>query len=71
MQLFSKHREPMCVYCARGRRLSDDEILCKKVGVVAPDHRCRRFEYDPLRRIPSKPVRLVSTFQADDFKTEE
>jgi hypothetical protein len=70
MALFQKHK-PMCLYCVWGRSLSENEILCRYAGVTAPDYMCRRFEYDPLRRIPPKPVKMMSNYTSDDFKIEE
>ena len=28
------------------------QILWIKKGIVAPDFKCRKYKYDPLRRIP-------------------
>ena len=52
--LFRKKIEPACAYCARGTRLDEDQILCAKKGVKTPDQKCRKFKYDPTKRIPSK-----------------
>ena len=42
-------------------------MLCKRYGVVAEDHSCRRFEYDPLKR---RPVRIPA-IAADQLRDEE
>ena len=58
---------PACVLCAHGRRSVDGQvILCRENGVTSPDDRCRKFEYDPLRRIPFRQPAL-DTFTAQDF----
>ena len=48
--------EPCCSVCQFARQLRDSaaEVLCDKVGVVAGDHSCRRFVYDPLKRRPAR-----------------
>lgn len=48
--------EPCCSVCQYARQLKDSaaEVLCDKVGVVAGDHSCRRFVYDPLKRRPAR-----------------
>ena len=48
-----------CANCAFGRHTPQgDAVLCEKKGVKAPDSRCRHFKYDPLNRIPNKPLTL-------------
>ncbi|HCG68063.1 MAG TPA: hypothetical protein DEW22_05230 [Clostridiales bacterium] len=48
--------DPCCSVCQYARQLKDSaaEVLCDKVGVVAGDHSCRRFVYDPLKRRPAR-----------------
>jgi hypothetical protein len=52
--LFRKKIRKSCGYCINGTVIADDEILCVKRGVVSPDKSCRKFEYDPCKRIPLK-----------------
>ncbi len=54
--LFRKDIEPMCLYCARGVRLGDQSVGCRRCGVVPADYHCRAFRYDPMKRIPPRPV---------------
>lgn len=54
--LFQKDIEPRCVYCTRGAQLDEAHILCPRRGVMSPSGSCRRFRYDPLRRVPPPPV---------------
>lgn len=66
--LFSKNMEPRCAYCAHGAQMNESSILCKKKGVVSPGDQCRSFQYDPLKRVPPKPVSLdFSQFKDEDF----
>ena len=47
--------ERICAYCELACPLFDeDTVLCKKAGVVPKGHSCRKFSYDPLKRVPPK-----------------
>lgn len=66
--LFRKKIERSCAYCVYGARLEDGMILCSKAGVRSVEDRCRRFKYDPCKRIPSKAKALdFSKYENDDF----
>jgi len=58
MQLYRKNMEPRCAYCARGRVINAQEVACPRKGVVAGEYHCGRFKYDPLKRVPPRPVML-------------
>ena len=67
--LFQKDIEPRCAYCQRGAQLEDDKILCVKKGVVSPGGSCRRFKYDPLKRVPPRPAKLAGVgLKDEDFQ---
>ena len=34
MGLFQKKIEPRCTYCARGRALSEDQVICDRKGAI-------------------------------------
>ncbi len=69
--LFRKEIEPACGYCKHGNKLTEREILCKHRGITRPAASCRRFHYDPLKRIPPKPVRLMTRGLTDeDFRID-
>lgn len=53
--LFRKRIAKSCSYCAHSVQLNDEQVLCIKRGVVSPEGKCRKFDYDPYKRIPSKP----------------
>ena len=55
MGLFQKRSNPRCTYCARGRALSEDQVICDRKGVMSAGSRCRSFKYDPLKRVPPPP----------------
>ena len=67
--LFRKKMEPRCAYCAKGRTLDDEQVACVKKGIVAPEDHCASFVYDPLRRVPPRPVKLpVDKLKQEDFE---
>ena len=66
--LFRKKIERSCAYCAFGTKFGSDQILCIKRGVVLEDRSCRKFTYDPCKRIPAKPKALnFSQYKEEDF----
>ena len=49
-----KDIDKLCAYCVKAQPLADGEtMLCEKNGVVACDNKCRKFRYDPLKRVPA------------------
>ena len=47
--------EKYCKYCENASTLSDgDVMLCGRFGIVKASHKCRRFRYDPMKRIPRR-----------------
>ena len=52
--LFRKKMPRSCSYCQHGVLINDDEVLCIKKGVVNLNRTCRKFLYDPCKRIPPK-----------------
>lgn len=54
--LFEKDMDPRCAYCQRGTPLDGDKVMCVKKGIVSAAGSCRRFRYDPLKRVPPKPL---------------
>lgn len=66
--LFRKKIERSCAYCVHGAKLEDGQILCAKKGLKAESDKCRRFQYDPLKRIPAKAKALdFAKYDGDDF----
>lgn len=62
--LFRKKIVRSCCYCINGTRLNEDEVLCARKGIVRTDKVCRKFKYDPCKRIPLK--RKTSDFSKYD-----
>lgn len=66
--LFRKDIEPSCAYCKRGNPLSESEVACSRKGIVAADSSCRAFRYDPLKRVPPRPLKLnTDKLTKEDF----
>lgn len=66
--LFRKKITKSCEYCAWGTTINEHQVLCTKRGVVALSYACRKFSYDPCKRIPSKPKALnLNKYKDSDF----
>ena len=66
--LFTRKIDPRCAYCKYGEVLDEYQVICTKKGIVSPAGSCRRFSYDPLKRVPPKPVAPhFSQFSEADF----
>ena len=67
--LFRKDIEPRCFYCTKGSPISDREVACPRKGVVDASFHCARFRYDPLKRVPPRPVKLeTGNLTEEDFR---
>jgi len=66
--LFRKKIERSCAYCLYGAHLEDGVILCSKKGIKTVEDKCRKFKYDPCKRIPVKAKPLdFSRYDNEDF----
>ena len=66
--LFRKKISRACSYCQYGTQIDDEQVLCIKKGVVPVDGKCRKFCYDPCKRIPlKKKTPDFSQFKDEDF----
>lgn len=66
--LFRKRIEKSCAYCEYGTKLNNEQVLCIKKGIVAMDKKCRKFRYDPCKRIPAKPKALdFEKYNEEDY----
>lgn len=66
--LFRKKIMPSCSYCQWGTSMDDTQVLCIKKGVVSADSKCRKFRYDPCKRIPAKMKPLdIKKYDEADF----
>lgn len=66
--LFRKRIPRSCQYCVNSAVLDEDKLLCTKRGIVSVEHKCRKFRYDPCKRIPVKPKALdFNKYDEEDF----
>lgn len=66
--LFRKKIPRSCLYCQYSTKLDENQMLCTKHGVVSMYYECRKFVYDPFKRIPSRPKAPdFSKYEEDDF----
>ena len=65
--LFRKKIDRYCTYCQFAGKIDDETMVCQFCVIVPSDHRCRRFRYDPLRRIPGRPAAPKHTHDDADF----
>ncbi|MBO5912057.1 MAG: hypothetical protein J6Q76_01125 [Clostridia bacterium] len=67
-KFFDKSISPKCAYCLYGKPLSGgEEVFCVKKGLVDPFDACRKYKYDPLKRVP-KPKDIGRDYNPEDFK---
>ncbi len=47
--------ERICAFCEKAAPLFDEDTsLCEINGIVPKGYTCKKFSYDPLKRIPPK-----------------
>ncbi len=67
-KFFDKSISPKCAYCLNGRPLSGGkEVFCLKNGICDPSDYCRKYSYDPLKRVP-KVKDIGRDYNPSDFK---
>lgn len=67
-KLYGNNIESACEICALGHRTADGKsVLCSRKGVVERYDSCRRFDYDPLKRIPERPQKKAE-HEAEEFE---
>lgn len=66
--LFRKKIDRSCEYCLHGAKLEEGGILCVKKGMMPENKPCRKFRYDPCKRIPKKAKPIdFSKYDQEDF----
>lgn len=64
---FGNDIEPSCAYCTFGNRSKEgNKVLCEKTGLVDSDYSCKKFIYDPIKRIPKKQLEIPNQ-EGDDI----
>ena len=70
-KLYGNRNEPRCAYCANGRAAADGvSFMCAHKGFVDPEGACRRFRYDPLKRIPETPRANPRSYAPEDISID-
>jgi phage terminase small subunit len=62
--LFGNNIKPNCAYCKNFD--SEMENFCKK-GKTIKNDKCRKFDYNPLLRVPKNAPAMMS-FSKEDFE---
>ena len=67
IMIFRKNIDRYCTYCRHAGKIDDDQMICSKKGIVSSGHHCKRFSYDPLKRLPVrlKPLSTNNYTEAD------
>lgn len=60
-KLFGNNIKPSCKYCEMGKAGEGDVIKCEKFGDVKAYDSCKKFVYNPLKRIPKKELQLANS----------
>lgn len=63
-KLFGNNITPSCKYCDLSR-FEDNVFYCAK-NRKNIDHKCKKFQYNPLKRVP-KSTPALQQFSSDDF----
>lgn len=67
-KLLGKNVRKSCAWCVHGVKSEySDEVFCIKNGVTLINDYCRKYKYDPLKRIPDR-KKIAGKFSAEDFK---
>ncbi|MCH5353582.1 MAG: hypothetical protein J1E06_08970 [Acutalibacter sp.] len=64
--LFGNNVEISCAHCLRNGAKQGEEPLCT-LRLTLKDGKCKKYEYDPLRREP----RTAPGLRSDGFKEED
>ena len=68
---FDKNITPSCGYCQFGRRTKDGgRILCEKQGLMEDTQSCKQFLYAPLKRIPTKQLKIEGALTEEEMYLE-
>ena len=66
--LFRRKIQRSCAYCLYSTKLDEETVLCAKKGIRSAESPCRKFKYDPCKRIPLKAKPLdFSRYEDEDF----
>ena len=66
--LFRDDIDPHCIYCSHSADMFKSEVICRFHGIKGAGDSCKKFSYDPLKRVPPKPVAIKKGYTDEDFK---
>lgn len=67
----NKGIENICAYCEYARDTHEREfVICSKKGVVNAMGKCRKFIYDPMKRIPRPAPAVDGKLEFIDLNSE-
>ena len=67
-KLYGNNIEKACKYCSYSKgKIVSDKVSCIIKGEVSSDFKCRKFDYDPMLRVPNKKA-VIDVMSEDDFK---
>ena len=67
--LFRRKINRYCTYCQFAGKMDGEHMICQKYGVVPVEHHCRKFRYDPLKRVPARPQSApLAQHDPEEFK---
>ncbi|MDD6800086.1 MAG: hypothetical protein PUE85_06700 [Firmicutes bacterium] len=56
----------LCCFCENASIINDESnVLCSRKGIVNREYCCRRFQYDPLKRVPKAPPAMPKLSEID------
>ncbi len=57
----------ICELCRFSAEIqTTEDMLCEHHGVVHKEYSCRKFIYDPLKRIPKRPPEVIVPDELSD-----
>ncbi len=66
-KMFNKDIIKKCAHCLHSTPLANSgEMACKIKGIVFDYDLCRKYKYDPLKRVP-KTTKLADNYVPDNF----
>ena len=69
--LFSKDIQPVCGLCVHATPIDEETVLCHKKGPMPITDCCRKYKYDPCKRIPPcVKAPDFSKYKDEDFKLD-
>jgi hypothetical protein len=66
--LFVNYEYRFCSSCEHGRSSNfGDKVLCRHVGIIDPYFSCKKYKYNPLKRVPFR-APFLPVFDKEEFK---